>query len=242
MPDTKTTSVTDASRPGGASRAMRNITRMPARTVSAIQRTFDPQYWWQVRANLSVPMWLSKSRRDTLYSVPGTSSRREQLLLAYLAKLSPPGGLFVEIGAWKGRSTALLVEVAQRLAVPARVVSIDPHMRDTWGEFQETVKRFDLEARGLEVHRAMSHAVGSSWSRPISFLWVDGSHEYPDVVHDIADFTPHVMPGAYVLFDDAARGYFPGVERALAEWDHTAAGFRSHGAIKRCRLYQRLEK
>lgn len=228
----------------GANRFSQNILRLPARTIESVRRTFDPQYRLQIQANLTVPLWLSASLRAEIYSVPGTSSRRELLLLASLARRAPTGGVFVEIGAFKGRSTALLVEVAHRrpasAGAPPTVVSIDPHMRNTWETFQVTLQRFHLLNRGLEVHRAFSHDIGASWSRPISFLWVDGSHEYPDVLHDIADFTPHLLPNAHVIFDDAGGGHFPGVEKALTEWDHNAAGFRDLGTIKRCRIYQRL--
>ena len=145
-------------------------------------------------------------------------SIRECRLLALLARQAPAGGAIVEIGAWKGRTTAWLVEAAERRADRPPVISIDPHHRESWDDFCRTVADLKLAERGLAVVRQRSHDAALNWSRPISMLWVDGSHEYDDVARDIADFTPHVLPGGVVAFDDSAGGEFPGVERAIAEW------------------------
>lgn len=217
------------------------LRRAPQRLTRSLQRLFDPHYRVQLAANLAVPLWLPREVRSRLDRVPGTSSKREARLLAHLAHKAPTGGVFVEIGAFKGKTTALLVEVASLRPDKPAVVSIDPHQRDTWEEFNRTIRTFGLDQRGLEVHRSYSHDVGKSFSRPISFLWIDGSHAYDDVVLDIADFTPHVLPGAHVVFDDAAGGHFPGVEQALSEWDHHAAGFEDLGAVKRFRLFRRRQ-
>ncbi|MFN4242740.1 MAG: class I SAM-dependent methyltransferase [Tepidisphaerales bacterium] len=213
--------------------------RVPRRTLAGCRRVVTPSYWVQFRADLWWPLLLPGEVRSAVMSVEGTSSAREARLLAYLAWCSPPGGVWVEIGAWKGRTTTLLVEVASRRADRPVVVSIDPHLRGTWESYRQTLGRFELERRGLEVHRARSDDVGPGFSRPISLLWVDGSHEYDDVVKDIALFTRWVVPGGYVVFDDAWGGHFPGVERALGEWDASAAGFDDLGAVKRFRLFRR---
>ena len=86
---------------------------------------------------------------------------------------------------------------------------------------------------------AFSHDAGKNWQRPISLLWIDGSHEYEDVLTDIEDFMPHVVPGGWVVFDDAHGGKFPGVERAIAERMLPRPGFRHVGAIKHFQLFQR---
>lgn len=209
------------------------------RTLASCRRLVTPSYWVQFRADLWWPLLLPRGTREAVRSVEGTSSARELRLLAYLAWCSPSGGVWVEIGAWKGRTTALLVELASRRADRPAVVSIDPHERGTWEAYRRTVEQFGLEQRGLEVHRARSEAVGSLFRRAVSLLWVDGSHAYDDVSTDIRLFTPHVVPGGWVVFDDACGGHFPGVERALADWDASGSGFDDHGSVKRFRLYRR---
>jgi hypothetical protein len=50
--------------------------------------------------------------------------------------------------------------------------------------------------------------------RSVSVLFVDGSHEYPDVAQDIDDWTTALVPGAFVGFNDP---WLAGVKRALLE-------------------------
>lgn len=221
------------------SRMLRNVVRVPARSLRTLAHAFSPAYRLQFQANWAVPRWLPRERYEKLLSIPGTSSAREARLLAYLASQAPAGGCFVEIGAYKGKSAAWLVEAAERRSDRPTVVTIDPHMTGTWDDFQRTVADWRLVERGLEIHRSKSHDVGQTWNRPISFLWIDGSHEYEDVLLDIDDFLPHVLPGGWIVFDDACGGHFPGVERAIAERLPRLRGYRHIGIIKRFDLYRR---
>jgi predicted O-methyltransferase YrrM len=226
-------------------RLVHNVISVPRRAWLSLSRRFDPAYRLQLQADREVPRWLSAERRRQLEAIGGTSSSRENRLLAHLVRIAPAGGCIVEIGAYQGKSTAWLVEAAQQRPDRPVVVSIDPHQLIvpgqgcTWELFQLTVARFDLERRGLEVIRANSAEAGKQWRRPLSFLWVDGSHEYDDVVRDIEAFTPHLVPGGWVVFDDAHGGQFPGVERALAERMVGRPGFYDIGTVKHFRVFRR---
>lgn len=145
----------------------------------------------------------------------------------------------MEIGAYKGKSAAWLIEATETRADHPPVVSIDPHAQyDTWDEFSATVAEFKLEKRGLEICRAQSHEVGVKWDRPISLLWIDGSHEYEDVVNDIEDFVPHVVPGGWVVFDDAASDDF-GIDPALESSMFNREEFKFLGYLKHFAIFQR---
>jgi predicted O-methyltransferase YrrM len=204
-----------------------------------MSRLISPAHRLQREADRVVPRLFSPERLAALQAVPGFSSRRELHLLAYLATQAPTGGCLLEIGAYKGRSTAWLVEAAQLRPDKPAVVSIDPHQRQTWDSFRQVVDEFRLEERGLEVCRAFSRDVGRPWRRPLALLWVDGSHEYADVVQDIRLFTPHVVPEGWVVFDDARGGKFPGVERAIAEWVSGNPDFSRVGSVKHFQLFRR---
>jgi predicted O-methyltransferase YrrM len=221
-------------------RLTRNIVRLPARTLAGVQRRLDPVYRLQREADALVPKLLGKDRLALLEKVPGHSSARKCRLLSHLANQSPSGGCWVEIGAFKGKSAAWLVETASKRIDRPTVVSIDPHLRDTWETFQGTVRQFDLQARGLEIRRGFSHDVGKTWNRPISLLWIDGSHEYPDVLHDIEDFVPWVIEGGWIVFDDAAGGKFPGVEQAIAERMTDRSGCENVGVILPFAIFRRV--
>jgi predicted O-methyltransferase YrrM len=227
-------------------RALRNAARCPARTLRTVRRRFDPVYRLEREAVRQVPRRFGQQRCLDVASIPGTSSTREGMLLAHLAMQSPAKGVIVEIGAFKGRTTAWLVEAAGHHPARPAVVSIDPHLgmghwhpASTWDEFQQTVERFGLQARGLEVRRAMSAQVAPSWLRPISFLWIDGSHDYQDVAGDIDGFVPHVLPGGWVVFDDAAAGDFPDVWQAIQDRMLPRTSFAYLGLLRHLAIFRR---
>jgi predicted O-methyltransferase YrrM len=219
---------------------VRNLVKLPSRAAKSLARRSDPAYALQRTATAAINRMIPAKRRRELDSISGTSTLRGCQLLAYLAGQSPQGGCIVEIGAFSGKSTAWLIEAAQMRPAKPKVHSIDPHTQfSSWHEYQNTVKRFDLENRGLIIHKAYSHEIGATWNKPISFLWIDGGHDLKTVLDDIADFVPHVITGGWVVFDDAAGGRFPGVEQAIAEQMMNRPGFRHAGVIKRFEVFQR---
>ncbi len=217
-------------------RLARNLVRLPRRTAESIAKRLTPAYRIQRRADRFVHRELDEDRLDALCAVPGNTSYRQCRLLFYLATTSLAEGVICEIGAFKGKSTAWLAEAARRSR--RTLVSIDPHVDDTWDTFQRTVRQFDIESVA-EIHKACSHELGKDWDRPIAFLWVDGDHRYEGVRQDIIDFTPHVAPGGIVVFDDVNEQDFPGVVQALAETIDRDASFTALGCIKTFGLFQR---
>jgi predicted O-methyltransferase YrrM len=200
-----------------SSRWLANLTKLPQRTQRSLRQLINGGYSWEKKLNALVDAWLSPQRSEELNLVEGTSSLRECRVLAALAAQAPAGGCILEIGAWKGKSTAWLLEGAQRHRPPLAVVSIDPHLRGTWEDFNGNVRNLRLAERGLTVLREFSQDVGRTWNRPISLLWIDGCHDFDAVQSDIRYFVPHVLPGGWIVFDDAAGGAFPGVEKAIAD-------------------------
>jgi hypothetical protein len=89
--------------------------------------------------------------------------------------------------------------------------------------------RDNIEANGLGryvtpiVGRSVD--IGKTWSKPIDFLFIDGGHEYEDVLADFETFSPHVVVGGIVAFHDChnfetdpnAPVGFPGVVRVWRE-------------------------
>ncbi|MGE0609622.1 MAG: class I SAM-dependent methyltransferase [Pirellulales bacterium] len=223
-------------------RAWRNVARLPQRTARSFARLWDRGYRLERRAQRELTNRLPRTRLRALRAIIGTSSDKECCLLAHLAMQAPAGGEIVEIGAWKGRTTAWLVEGSQLRADPLPVTSIDPHAFGSWDEYQRVLAEFQLPQRGLTAVRESSSQVGHGWSKPISLLWIDGSHDYADVLADIRLFVPHVMPGGCVVFDDAVGGLFPGVEQAIQEEMAGRPGFARRATIRHLQLFAREAK
>jgi MMP 1-O-methyltransferase len=220
-------------------RLVRNAALLPRRTWASLHRRFASDYALERRAKAAVAGWFAPDYLERLDAVPGMCSSRTGRVLALLAAEAPAGGDIVEIGAWKGRITVWLVEAAARRPDRPRVISIDPHLRDSWDGFCRTVDDFKLAERGLQVVRQRSHDAARGWSRPISLLWIDGSHDYDDVRRDIADYAPHVIAGGWIAFDDSSGGEFPGVERAIAEWQADARDIARVATLRNMTIFRR---
>lgn len=130
----------------------------------------------------------------------------------------------VEIGSWKGRSTvALALGLCGR--GNGRVYAIDPHTGsrehidaygrvDTFSDFLQNIDKAGL-ADVVEPIRTTSHEASVRFERnSVNVLFIDGSHEYQDVLTDIEDWAPILADTAVVAFNDPL---YPGVYRALRD-------------------------
>lgn len=139
--------------------------------------------------------------------------------------LAAPGSAptFVEIGSWKGRSTIALATALEARGDGGKVFAVDPHLGssehrregeavDTYTEFLANVRRAGVDDY-VEPLRMPSLEASTRFSPgSVSLLFIDGSHDYPDVLADLDAWTPLLAPGAGVAVDDVL---WPGVLRAL---------------------------
>ena len=130
------------------------------------------------------------------------------------------GANLVEIGSFKGRSTCCLAFGCR--GTEKRVFAIDsfdggpdlePH--DSFQEFCWNIEGRQLSGY-VEPVRGISWEVAKTWSKPIHFLFIDGSHIYEDVMADFASFFPHVVRGGIIAFHDVQENH-PGVLKAWQE-------------------------
>lgn len=121
----------------------------------------------------------------------------------------------VEIGSFEGRSTSALA-LAVRSAGEGRVYAIDPHgpELDHFEQFLQNMRRIGVSDIVEPMRMPSREARWSFENRSVDVLFVDGSHEYDVVSHDIWDWTSALAPEAIVAFNDP---FWPGVQRALLE-------------------------
>jgi len=150
------------------------------------------------------------------------SDEQGRIMQDYARKM--PAASALEIGSYRGKSACYL---ASGMPEGANLFCVDP-----WEDSEKvreeqfrTSKNFDLfcenvEACGLSDRvtaiRGFSHEVAEWWGLPLGLLYIDGGHEYDEVIRDIDGFLPHVVPGGVVLFDDYSPA-FPGIQKALGE-------------------------
>jgi cephalosporin hydroxylase len=157
------------------------------------------------------------------------------------------GETIVEIGVAFGRSVAYLARKVIDSRKRVRVVGVDPWLDDRWefpndypidaprpgwggehaewarsvgGPFNAFVTMMNRHApeelERITVLRCKS-ADAARIIGPCRGVLIDGSHNYEDVVHDIALWRPHIVSGGILAGDDYSEKDFPGVVRAVRE-------------------------
>jgi hypothetical protein len=159
--------------------------------------------------------WLDDAEADVL--IGGLARALDEL---------PAPHTIVEVGCHCGKATVVLAGVVRALAADAHVHAIDSHdgrvgSRDHGlQECGPTLERFRRSIAQAGVADLVSAEVQHSWQtslhRQVSFLLIDGLHDYAAVSGDFAHFEPLLVDGGYVAFHDYAS-YFPGVRRLVDE-------------------------
>jgi predicted O-methyltransferase YrrM len=139
------------------------------------------------------------------------------------------GALFVEIGSFKGKSTAYMcVEIANS-GKKIQFDCIDP--METFSHYAESAKSdpaewADYHAKGFHERLASvkdyynlkqktSHVAASDYADgSIDFIMIDGDHTYEGVKQDVLDFLPKMKSGGLMVGDDA---WAPDVARAFRD-------------------------
>jgi hypothetical protein len=141
----------------------------------------------------------------------------------------PTGSKFVEVGSWKGKSSAFMaVEIANSNK------EIDFYCVDTWegsvehqeyGELSELYNIFIENMRPVEPYYfplkiSSLSAVSKFRDKSLDFVFIDASHEYEDVKNDILAWIPKVKSGGILAGHDYYVGdvdWCPGVKQAVNE-------------------------
>jgi predicted O-methyltransferase YrrM len=180
--------------------------------------------------NSSTTMLTTFSLIEKIKNIEGWLSDKEaDLLIAITMKACkelPSPQYILEIGSYQGKSTVLLGSVIMEYFANAKVYAIDPH-EGTVGAVDQgihstapTLEMFNknIANAGLSgvVEMIKDYSYNVKWEKPISLLFIDGLHDYPNVARDFWHFSKWVSPGGYVAFHDYSD-YYPGVQAFVNE-------------------------
>jgi predicted O-methyltransferase YrrM len=157
--------------------------------------------------------------RAVAASIDGWLSDAQGCALFRAAAATTGRGLIVELGSWKGRSTAWLAAGA-RLA-GARVHAVDPHSGSREEPSARTLDEFrrNLERAGLADAVAPLVMTSKDAARiltgPVELLFIDADHSYEGVRADAELWLPRVVEDGTVMFHDVATSGYSGPRRVF---------------------------
>lgn len=142
----------------------------------------------------------------------------------------------VEIGVYMGDFTQQIIEVLK----PTLLTLIDPYKKggECYGEdlgnchtaysneenYQDLIRRFEQEILFgcIAIKKAFSYEVVHHFKdKSLDFLYLDGSHLYPDVKRDLEDWLPKMKDGGIISGHDYTQfdnfGVIPAVDEFIKE-------------------------
>ncbi len=196
-----------------------------------------------------------------VFSVKGFLSAAEAEHLYRVGRQAAPLGPCLEIGSYCGRSSVCL---GTACAEHGQVLFAVDHHRgseeqqpgeayfdpalfdprrgtiDTLPEFRGTLRRACLEDTVVPIVCASTLAA-RAWRTPLALVFIDGGHAREAVLADYAGWSPHLLPGGFLLFhdvfEDPAQGGQAPYEvfrRALASGD-----FAPHSRVESLAVLRR---
>ena len=169
---------------------------------------------------------------DHFYSHIDGWSHYLEVLYQHLVPKLPATCTVVEVGCWKGRSTAFL---AVSLIQNEKVFQL--HAVDHWkgcleGYYQNSTIAQELRddkvfddfkhnlrsvAEHMNIIRSNSvDAAAQFEDNSLDMVVIDDDHLYESVINSIMAWAPKLKPGGFLCGDDC-DGNYPGVERAARE-------------------------
>lgn len=123
----------------------------------------------------------------------------------------PSGSKFVEIGSWKGKSSAFMcVEIANSgkkidfCCIDTFEGSVEhqnnPELPYLYDIFKSNMK--PLEGYYRDMRMPSMEAVQKFENESLDFVFIDGSHEYEDIKDDIISWLPKVKRGGVLAGHD----------------------------------------
>ena len=160
---------------------------------------------------------MNKHTREQISKIPGWLTRREGEFLMHAARfVNRLPGVAVEIGSFMGKSTVWIASGSDH------VYAIDPHKGEfsggktgpTRGEFIKNLEAAGVKHRVTPIVKT-SQTAAASWNKPVSFLFIDGLHDYDHALQDFSLWSKFLIEGGIVAMHDAFCGWDGAGEVAL---------------------------
>ncbi len=180
----------------------------------------------------NVEGWLSKKEGDALYKLA-----------------SEAGGVIVEIGSYKGKSTIQLA-LGSKNGCREKIYAVDPHTGSQEHQKKGQVWTFDEFIRNISNARVddiieplvmtSQQAVSRFEDNSISLIFIDGSHEYEDVKNDFFSWYPKIKEGGIMAFHDSLA--WQGVKKVVKENIYKSRNFKNTRLVESITIAKKVRK
>lgn len=182
-----------------------------------------PQAGKEVAKNL--PKKVLKAEKYLAVPVESTFTDYEKVYVEAVER-AKSGAVFVEIGAFLGKSAVLMAELIRQSGKKIAFHTIDPFVAKAkldpktglygWGgsenfyhpETEFLFRKFVEEAGYTEdinlIVKYSEHAIPDFEDESVDFVFVDGAHDYPNGYHDVTAWYKKLKPGGMLAGHDYA--------------------------------------
>lgn len=150
-------------------------------------------------------------------------------------KHCPDDAVFVEVGAWMGRSTCYMAEQIKKSSKNIKFYAVDTwdgsdeeeHQRivqelkendsSLFEVFKSNLQKCGVEDYVIPIQSTSLEAASQFEDNSIDFVHIDASHDYENVLADIIAWYPKVKAGGFISGDDYVINW-GGVIQAVNEY------------------------
>lgn len=169
---------------------------------------------------------------DFAYNETAVTKAQMRLLIAAIQLTENLGGAVVEVGAFRGVTTAILAEQTAR-----KYFAVDPYIGYGGAETDRVgmLKRIERFKNVQHLRLTSGEALLEIGGTQLSFVFVDAVHDYVNARFDGVSWGRLICPRGVIAFHDADARQFPGVQRVvwnlLREKDNYELFGHVHGLV-----------
>lgn len=149
-------------------------------------------------------------------------------------------GVFVEVGAWLGKSTAYMAQLLRdnpecmvdfyavdtwkgSAGDPAFASELEKHGGDVYGAFVENMEKCGVRDFVIPLRITSVEAAANFGDRSLDFVFIDAAHDYDSFSADLRAWLPKVKVGGMIAGHDHSH---PPIIKALKEQIPGAARYK----------------
>lgn len=132
--------------------------------------------------------------------IDGWFSEGDEFMYYHMLNSIPDGGNFLEIGCYKGKSTACMANLILMSKKDVKIHVIDTFAGDDNCGFDDIYDQFMANIKPYShiigsVRRGTSYHMSQDNADYFDAIYIDASHKYDDVLRDIDSWLPFVTLG-----------------------------------------------